>query len=81
MRAHAGKYHDALVKDIRGRTAAYPRWNLLAEWFGYIYNQLYAPLFPGNATLRALSAANGKEKAQPQVRPSLTAKVTAAATA
>ncbi|GAB4822167.1 hypothetical protein N2152v2_009213 [Parachlorella kessleri] len=79
--AQHGKYHDALVKDIRGRTAAYPRWNLLAEWFGYIYNQLYAPLFPGNATLRALSAANGKEKAQPQVRPSLTAKVTAAATA
>ncbi len=48
----AGKYHDALVADIRGSTAAYSRWNLLAEWFGYIKNQLYAPLFPHNQALR-----------------------------
>jgi len=35
--APAGKYHDALVKDIRGSTAAYGRWNLPAEWFGCVH--------------------------------------------
>ena len=43
------------MKDIRGYTAAYPPWNLPAELFGYIYNQLYAPLFPGNQELLANS--------------------------
>lgn len=36
---NAGKFHDALVRDIRGRTNAYSRWNPVAEWFGYIKNQ------------------------------------------
>lgn len=55
--AQHGKYHDALVKDIRGYTNAYPRWNIPGEYFGYIYNQLYAPLFPGNKALQRAAAA------------------------
>ena len=57
----AGKYHDALVKDIRGRTSAYASWNVLGEWFGYIHNQLYAPLFPGNLALGKGAAGKGAE--------------------
>ena len=46
-----GKYHDVLVKDIRGYTNAYHRLNFVGETFGYIHNQLYASLFPGNKAL------------------------------
>eukprot|EP00887_Chlorella_sp_A99_P003720 scaffold7.g3720.t1 len=74
--AQHGKYHDSLVKDIRGRTNAYARWNLPGELFGYITNQRYAPLFPAHRSLRAkvvgaeavkpVAAANGVRVAAAQ---------------
>ena len=60
----AGKYHDALVGDIRrgGSTRAYPWYNPAAELLGYIKNELYSPLFPGN---QALSSGSSGGKAVP----------------
>lgn len=75
----AGKYHDALVEDIRGYTSAYSRWNVPAEWFGYIKNQLYAPLFPNNLALRSKKGAAAAKAAGSAAAPA--ASVTAAASA
>lgn len=55
----AGKYHDGIVKEIKGSARAYPAWNPVGELFGYIKNSLYAPLFPAHAGLRRKGAAAG----------------------
>ena len=46
------------------------RWNPAGELFGYIKNQLYAPLFPSHALLRAGGgAAPAKPAAKPAAKP------------
>lgn len=69
--AQHGKYHDVLVKDVRGYTRAYSWWNPVGELFGYIKNELYAPLFPahkllpkGGPAALAAAKANGQANAR-----------------
>lgn len=54
-----GKYHDDLARDIKGSARVRSRWNPVGEYFGYVKNQLYAPLFPAHAALRAEGKGKG----------------------
>lgn len=71
------------MSEIRGNTNAYARWNIPAEWFGYVKNQLYAPLFPHNRALKggqpkpAATAGKGKGKQLAKPVPAPAASVTA----
>jgi hypothetical protein len=71
-----GKYHDALARDIAGRTYVH---NPLA----YVKNQAFAPLFPGNASLLKAGGAKARAAAKPPSAgiPVSATQATAAATA
>jgi hypothetical protein len=74
--AQHGKYHDALARDIAGRTYVH---NPLA----YVKNQAFAPLFPGNASLLKAGGAKARAAAKPPSAgiPVSATQATAAATA
>ncbi|KAL4420002.1 hypothetical protein ABPG75_007100 [Micractinium tetrahymenae] len=55
-----GKYHDQVVRDIKGNARARSLWNPVGEYFGYVKNQLYAPLFPAHVGLRSGGKGAGK---------------------
>ncbi|PRW32555.1 flavo involved in K+ transport [Chlorella sorokiniana] len=66
-----GKFHDQLVRDLKGNARAYSALNPVGEWFGYIKNELYSDLFPAHVGIkdRALSG-----KSTPEAAPAAASK-------